>query len=150
MSLMLKAKATKTFLRVRVGTFITSSTSIDVLNAVRQNYARFANRNINETKCSIRHSFFVGSTEYLLPDLDTGPFSGDIIQGFFPENMNSGKSFSWLVTALERFPRLDFLFKSDTDTAVNLPRLCDALLKLNKTENVYVGKAIAWILRTLY
>ena len=131
-------------LHIRIGTFITLSTPQFIIDGIRENFRR--NSGPHYHKCIVRHTFFVGrggnfsgQLEHSGSEAGAHPGLGDVVQGDFEENMNGGKTFEWFVTALKRYPRADMIFKSDTDTAINVESLCRALTSADLQEYAYVG-----------
>ena len=96
--------------RVLVGIFITKDTPAAL---------RMAFRNSTESlKTELRIVFFVGKE---------GDFAaeqaqyGDIVQGAFPENMDGGKSYEWILWASKQ--NAEYVIKMDTDVSVEWGRL---------------------------
>ena len=59
------------------------------------------------------------------------------------ENMNMGKSATWMVGAVERFPWADWIVKADADNAVCLPELAKDLAYCDGRQACYYGECIS-------
>ena len=129
---------------ILVGVLITDSVPSSRIDAYRKSLEIFQNQ--NNSYSDIRLIFFLGQSA------QQGQFlnKSDIIRGNFPENMNNGKSFEWLKTAVTWFRsyrggynRHDMVVKMDTDTTVNWKAL-DEKIRTFSTP-VYFGVRAGFI-----
>ena len=150
---------------IRIGTFITEDTEKWILDAIRTNVRVYnahkrdalSSREKGEggteqqhgAVCTIRNTFFIGHTKEQMDHKTLEPASyndsivheADVLQLPFKENMNSGKSLKWFEAAVARYHKADFIIKSDTDTAINFDKLCEALMDAKSDHDVYFGES---------
>jgi hypothetical protein len=120
---------------IRLGTFIIATSDHAKMDAIRKNVLTHNSNYGKDHDCVVKNTFYVGNR---------GDFKGqdDVLRGSFVENMNSGKSIEWIVDALATYPKADYIIKRDLDTAVNLTRLCDMVVKKYDPQvvDVYFGR----------
>lgn len=123
---------------VVAGVFITRATPPPLLAAFR---AAAARHNANASaRARVAVKFFVGKGGHPVQQSEPSGLGADVIEAPSPENMNGGKTFEWFEAAARAFPSAAFVFKCDTDTAVNWELLEPYLVAARaKSPLTYIG-----------